>query len=360
VNPGTRPLVSLIVPAYNESSVLRRNLTLVCEHMRTLEDRYRWELVVVNDGSSDDTGRLAEAFAGPRPNVHVVHHPSNRGLGQALRSGIARCHGDVIVALDADLSYAPDHVDRLLARMSASAATIVIASPYMEGGRVSNVPWFRHAMSVWANRLLSVASPERLSTVTGLVRAYDGPFLRALDLRSTGMEINSEIIRKALALNATVEEVPAHLDWGPQLAAGSQRRSSIRIMRQLTAVVLAGYMFRPAMFFMVPALLVLLASLYAQTWMIIHVAGQYRAMPQDLWVLPRASAAWAAAYEQAPHTFVFGLAALAIAVQLFGLGALALQNQRYFEDVFHLGTTLYRRVRGDGADAGPRGHEPSA
>jgi glycosyltransferase involved in cell wall biosynthesis len=97
LNPNTdsvsyadRPYVSLLVPAYNESTIILQNLEILCNHMRGLEEFYEWELVVVNDGSKDDTAIKAEAFARRYDNVRVIHHRVNSGLGRAFKTGTAR------------------------------------------------------------------------------------------------------------------------------------------------------------------------------------------------------------------------------------------------------------------------------
>ena len=69
-----RPLVSILTPAYNESSIMESHLTILCDHLKTIESRYAWEIVVVNDGSRDNTGELADSFADRHEGVKVVHH----------------------------------------------------------------------------------------------------------------------------------------------------------------------------------------------------------------------------------------------------------------------------------------------
>ena len=337
--------MSLIVPAHNEAAVLEHNLTALCQYMHTLEGEYRWELILVNDGSSDETGALADQFARSLSKVRVLHHRVNCGLGQALRTAVSECAGDYLVVLDLDLSYSPRHIESLLKRLRETRAQIVVASPYTKGGQVSNVPWLRRVLSVWANRFLSLAAKSDLTTLTGMTRAYDGRFLRTLDLTSTGMEINPEIIHKALMLKARIEEVPAHLDWRLQVAVGQKRTSSIRVLSQITAVLLAGYLFRPVMFFILPGLAILAVAMYANAWLFVHFLQEWQNFPQYSWLFSRASAAVAAAYQQAPHTFIIGLMGSVLAIQLLSLGILALQSQRYFEEIFHLGTTIYRRTR---------------
>jgi glycosyltransferase involved in cell wall biosynthesis len=339
---GGRPLVSLVVPAYNEAAVVPPNLALLHEYMRSLEEQYAWEMILVNDGSVDGTPALLEAFAAGRQNIRVLHHRRNFGLGQALQCAFHQCRGDYIVTFDIDLSYAPEHIGQLLAAMRQTGAKIALASPYMQGGRVAHVPWARRLLSVWANRFLSAAAKGNLSTLTGMVRAYDGRFLRGLDLTSQGMEINPEVIHKAMMLRARIEEIPATLDWRRQLDRGATRRSSMKVLRHTASVLVSGFLLRPVMFFILPGFAALLLSAYAGAWVVVHTLEHYARLVQHPTVATRLSAAVASAFTQAPHTFIIGGMALLVAMQMISLGILALQSQRYFEESFHLGTTIYR------------------
>jgi glycosyltransferase involved in cell wall biosynthesis len=340
-----RPLISVVVPAYNEASIAEQHLSMLCSYMNTLEDEYRWEMIIVNDGSRDQTGSLADAFAKDKDEVRVVHHVSNLGVGEAFKSAFHLCQGDYIVTLDLDLSYSPDHIRKLLEKIRETQAKVVVASPYMKQGTVSNVPWLRRILSRYANRFLASTAKANLSTLTSMVRAYDGKFLRSLNLRATGMEINPEVIYKARLLHVPVEEIPGHLDWGQQKAEGIKRRSSMKVLRHTLAVLVSGFLFRPVMFFIVPGLVLLLFALYVNTWMLIHFLEQYQSLSQHTWFFSRASAAVGAAYLQFPHTFIVGLLSSMLAVQVLSLGILALQSKSYFEEIFHLGVSIYRSVR---------------
>ena len=75
---------------------------MVNAHLHTLDEQYAWELVVVDDGSTDETGAIADAFAASRPEVRVLHHKINFNLGQALRYAFGTCRGDYVVTLDCD------------------------------------------------------------------------------------------------------------------------------------------------------------------------------------------------------------------------------------------------------------------
>jgi len=347
VGSPDKPLVSVVMPAYNEAPVIEHNLWRVCEHMARLETQLRWELVIINDGSSDETGRLAERFARAHGNVRVFHHFTNFGVGQALRFAARHTLGDYVVVLDTDLSYSPDHIELLLGRIRSTRAKIVLTSPYMQGGKVSNVPWLRRTLSTWANRFLAASIPGHLSTLTSMVRIYDGPFLRSMNLRSMGLEIMPEILYKAKLLGARIEEVPAHLDWGAAQSKHAARRSSMRLARHTGAIILSGFLFRPVIYFIVPGLALLAFAAYVNAWTLIHFGQEYVRLAQYADIFQRSSAAVSAAYAGSPHTFMIGLLALMLAIQLISLGILSLQNKSHFEELFHLGSAIYRAQHGD-------------
>jgi glycosyltransferase involved in cell wall biosynthesis len=336
-----KPLVSLVVPAYNEASILEANLQRLCDYMGSLEDQYRWEMVFINDGSSDDTGEIAEDFARTRPEIRVYHHVRNFGLGQAFKHAFTKCRGDYVVTIDVDLSYAPEHIGLLLDRIRKTKAKIVLASPYMEGGSISNVPRMRRLLSVWANRFLSLLAHGHLSTLTCMVRAYDGEFIRSLNLRAMGMEVMPETIYKSMIMRGTIDQIPAHLDWSFRATPAVQRRSSMKVLSHTLATVLSGFLFRPFMFFIVPGLLLLIFAVWTNIWMVVHFFEAYGSLG-DAVVPDRISAAVLQAYTDYPHTFIVGLLSLMLAIQLISLGILALQSKNYFEEIFHLGSTIHK------------------
>jgi glycosyltransferase involved in cell wall biosynthesis len=349
-----KPFVSVVVPAYNEAAVLEKNLRMLCDHMKSLESEYRWEIIVVNDGSNDGTGEIAENVAKVHPNVFVLHHIVNLRLGNALRYAFNNCRGDYVVTMDIDLSYSPDHIDRLLKTIKENRAKIVIASPYMRGGKVSNVPWLRRFLSIWANRYLSLTAPGNLSTLTGMVRGYDAKFLRTLDLKASDTEINEEIIYKAQMLGARIVEIPAHLDWSFRKTIGKKRRVSLQIFKKIISCLFSGFIFRPFMFFIIPGMALILLSLYPIGWAFIHTLNYYQQFSASHPTISSGhllSAAVAEAFRLSPHSFLVGGFTVMLAFQLVSLGVLALQNKRYFEEMFHLGTTIYKFNRENGRDS---------
>jgi glycosyltransferase involved in cell wall biosynthesis len=338
-----RPVISVVVPAYNEAEIITVNLGVLCDYLGDLEDLYRWELIVVNDGSSDETGTLADAFADGRDNVTVLHHHTNFHLGQALRYAFTNCHGDYVVTFDCDLSYAPEHIGRMVTELRTSNAKIVIASPYAKGGRTTNVPFLRRFLSRSANRFLATTAKGDVSTLTGMVRAYDRVFLSTLNLRSMGTDINTEILYKAELLGAMIVEIPAHLDWTFSQTGGERRRSPITLASTSKAYLFSGFMFRPVLFFIAPGLLVLLASLYTLSWVGYRIVDNLGRTSGG--ITARLTEAIQLSYVAAPYAFVVGGITLLVAIQLISLGTISLQNERYFKELYHFDTTILRRLQ---------------
>jgi glycosyltransferase involved in cell wall biosynthesis len=339
--PGTSGLkmVTLLVPAYNEALKIMSSLTEMYAYMSALASQYRFELLVVDDGSTDETAEIVEAFARTRHEVRLIRQPVNMRLGQALRDGFSESLGDIVVVFDSDLSYSVDHIGRLLDAMETEQVTIAVASPYMKGGKTTDIPWNRAVMSKQVNRVLAAGSQYDVHTVTGMVRAYDGSFIRCLSLKSMGPEINTEILYKAQIMRARVVEIPAHLDWSDQAERMAHRRVSLRVTTTSKLLVFASFLYRPILFFIVPGLVLLAISAWSGgslLWTVIRQADANRGSWDS-----RVTQGFADAWRLRPQTFIIAGFTFVVAVQLVSLGLLAAQAKRYFEELFY--ATMRRR-----------------
>jgi len=271
--PAARTTVSIIVPAYNEGIGLAANLKAIDAYLEPFRDRYDFELILVDDGSTDDTALAAERFAHGRGDAVLLRHDRNLGLGAALRTGFTRASGDYLITLDSDLSYGPQYAIRMLEAMEQQGADIVLASAYMPGGSVANVPWIRRMLSREANRFLSLATNARLHTLTCMVRAYRASAIRPLAATSNGMEANPEILFAALRRGARVVEIPARLEWTIERARGASRLNVKRAWSHFLGVLRCGFSYRPALLLGIPALLPLL-PMVAAVLLLLHVSPQ--------------------------------------------------------------------------------------
>ncbi len=202
--------ISVIIPMFNEEDNVLRTLLEVNSVMRDYDD---YEIIVVDDGSNDDTFRLAEEFISLNPHVYIYVQPVNMGMGRALRTGFEKSDGDIVITIDADLSYNASHIKLLITELlNDETIDIVVGSPYMEGGAVKNVPFFRLFISKLANKFVGYSMAENLSTVTSVLRAYRRQVLDSMELESNSTNINLEILSKAIATRYKIKEVPALLE----------------------------------------------------------------------------------------------------------------------------------------------------
>jgi hypothetical protein len=108
------------------------------------------------------------------------------------------------------------------------------------------------------------------------------------------------------------------------------------------AILFSGFVFRPFMFFLIPGAFVACLALYASSFVLIHTFTYFQDLGQYSYLLNRMSHAVEAAYLAHPHTFFVAATATIISIQLLSLGFHSMQNKRYFEELFHLATGIYR------------------
>ncbi|HEV3153367.1 MAG TPA: glycosyltransferase family 2 protein [Candidatus Baltobacteraceae bacterium] len=270
--------VTVLVPAFNEGIALGANLVRLADYFSLYGDRFSFEYVIVDDGSTDDTLAVARTFARFRENVTVLAHTQNSGLGRSLRTGFSVAKGEYVLALDADMSYSADLAIELLETMEAQQADIVMASPYMKGGSVVNVPFMRRVLSREANRFLSLATNGRFATLTAMVRVYRTAFVKQLNAESPGMEINPEIVFAALRSGGKVVEVPARLQWSEERRTSPARTNVKKILNQSLAVARTGFAYRPSLWLAIPGLFPGLLPLVVAILLMLHVPARTLAL----------------------------------------------------------------------------------
>lgn len=333
--------ISIILPCYNEEAILSSNLETIISYLENKSEKYRWEIVIVNDGSKDKTREIANNFEAQNNHIRVIHHPTNLNLGRALQTGFLNSKGDILVVLDVDLSYSVDHIEAMVDKMVETSADIVVASPYMKGGKVTAVPYGRKIMSKWVNRFMSLAAQDKYYTFTGMVRAYKASFIRSVNLKTKDYEINPEIMYKAMILRAIIIEIPAHLDWTEQNKHAEQRTSSIRILRGFFSGIMSAFIFRPYIFFLGIGCLLITLSLYELIWLLFDTLMDLNnCLITGLSGSCSFSTSLAKQFSINPQSFMVGGITFIAAIQFLSLGFMSLQSKRYFEELFHLGTSI--------------------
>jgi glycosyltransferase involved in cell wall biosynthesis len=337
-------LISIVLPCYNEEAIIENNVNTILGYLKSL-NKYNWEIVIINDGSRDKTGEIAEKLSKINDMVRVIHHPVNMNLGHALQTGFSNSRGDIIVVLDIDLSYSVDHIGRMVDKMQETSCDIVVASPYMKEGQVIAVPFGRRIMSKWVNRFMRFAAQDKFYTFTGMVRAYKADFIKNVNLKTKDYEINPEIMYKAMILRARIVEIPAELDWTEQNKLSGKRVSSIRILRGFFSGIMAAFIFRPYIFFIGIGSILMILSMYQLVWLFVDtLVDLHQCVAEGDLSNCSFSISLAKQFVKNPQSFLVGGITFLASIQFLSLGFLSLQSKRYFEELFHLGTALKRRL----------------
>src|SRR6185437_14491621 len=226
--PSERTLV--IIPTFNE----RENLELIVG--RVHQARPDVHVLVVDDGSPDGTGEMADDLAMADPDrVHVMHRAGKNGLGAAYLAGFAWGLGrgyTVLVEMDADGSHAPEQLYRLLDAIDGGA-DLAIGSRYVPGGTVRNWPWRRLVLSKTANTYSRLLLGVDIHDITAGYRAYRREVLETIDLDgvdSKGYCFQIEMTWRTVNSGFVVVEVPitfTERELGVSKMSGSNIREAL-------------------------------------------------------------------------------------------------------------------------------------
>lgn len=168
----------VVVPTYNEAQSIRPIIERI---RRAVPDA---DVLVIDDGSPDGTGHIADELAATDKRVTVLHRPAKAGLGAAYLQGFDRALDggyEAVVEIDADGSHDPSELPAMLALLESRPADLVIGSRWVDGGQVVNWPWARRAISRSGNRYARWMLRSRIRDLTAGFRVYRASALRGLD-----------------------------------------------------------------------------------------------------------------------------------------------------------------------------------
>jgi dolichol-phosphate mannosyltransferase len=200
--------ILVVVPTYNE----RDNLPKMVERLLALPEGV--EILVVDDGSPDGTGRWVEDTAATQPRLHLLSRTAKNGLGRAYVAGFqwALEKGyDLVVQMDADFSHSPEDVPKLIAGIRESGADMAIGSRYAGGIRVINWPLNRLVLSVGASYYVKWITGMPIWDPTGGFKCWRRDTLEAIDLpsvKSNGYGFQVEMNHRVWSRGLRVTEVP--------------------------------------------------------------------------------------------------------------------------------------------------------
>jgi glycosyltransferase involved in cell wall biosynthesis len=201
------PRLTVVVPAYNEGHRIASTIRRLRHDLADLDADGGLELLVVDDGSNDDTATEASGAGG----CEVLVHPHNRGKGAAVRTGIAAATGDVIVIQDADLEYDPFDLPRLLEPIADGRADAVFGSRFQGGPH--RVLYFWHSLGNRALTLLSnMFTDLNLTDMETCYKMVRADLLKSLPLRTDRFGIEPELTARLAQSRARIYELPISYD----------------------------------------------------------------------------------------------------------------------------------------------------
>jgi glycosyltransferase involved in cell wall biosynthesis len=194
------PFLSVIVPAYNEAASI---IEVIEKIQQVALDK---EVILVDDGSDDATGKLIERYA-DRDGFRLIHHPKNLGKAQAIASGLKEARGEIILIQDADLEYDPRDYPILLEGFSEPDTDIVFGSRLLGGGLRRTSVLFRMG-NLFLTFMVNLLFASHLSDVETGYKVFRRNLIEKIELVSSHFDFEVEFTCKALRLGYKIREVP--------------------------------------------------------------------------------------------------------------------------------------------------------
>ncbi|HEU4792991.1 MAG TPA: glycosyltransferase family 2 protein [Nitrolancea sp.] len=225
--------LSVVLPAHNEIGNLPAVITRTLDVLPVLVEQF--ELIIVDDGSTDGTGTLLDRVAEDDPRIVVVHHPKNRGYGSALRSGFSAASGDFIMFMDADQQF--------------DIADLTFLAPFIgdydivAGYRIQRNDALHRILFAWMFKTaMRILFGIRQRDIDCAFKVFRADLLKSMELTSPGALINSEMLAKAQRLGATWVEVG--VNHYPRTSGESSGGSAKVVFRAMKETIVLWKMMR--------------------------------------------------------------------------------------------------------------------
>jgi glycosyltransferase involved in cell wall biosynthesis len=199
-----RGTLSIVIPAYNEEATIRR----IVDAVRAARiDGVAREIIIVNDCSTDATGRIIDDLAAAHPDVRAIHHPVNQGKGAALRTGFRVASGDWVVIQDADLEYDPGEYAILLEPMLAGKADVVYGSRFLGAGARRVVYYWHYIGNRFLTTLSNMFTNINLTDMETCYKLFRREIVQKITIEENRFGFEPEITAKIARLHCRIYEV---------------------------------------------------------------------------------------------------------------------------------------------------------
>ena len=218
--------ISVVMPAHNEEEVIEGTLLHALDVLsRAVSD---YEIILVDDGSRDGTGAIADAIAEANPRVRVIHNRPQRGYGGALLAGFDAASKDLIFFMDSDGQFDIEEITQLIPLAVQGYSAVL-------GYRAPRRDPFMRLVNAWGwNRLIRVLFDLRVRDIDCAFKLYDRAIVQSMDVQAQGATINAEMLIKLQRLGVPFAEVPVtHYPRVHGTASGADVRVIMRAFREL-------------------------------------------------------------------------------------------------------------------------------
>lgn len=222
---GPIPEVSIVIPCLNEAGNAALYEKTLFEHLDSAS--FESEVIFSDGGSTDGTAGIIGGIAARRPGVRLLGTEKFSSFSESLARALPACRGKYIVFLEADLSFSPADIQKLLVAAKRGGCDCVCGSPFL--GSFEGPDFFRNILTRSANLLLRVRFGRAVTSYTQIFKLFRASALRTLDFENKGFTIDAELTAKCLARGFKVAEVPV------TMKARTSGRSKLRALPETLA-----------------------------------------------------------------------------------------------------------------------------
>jgi len=199
-------LLSILIPVYNERTVVERSLTLVLN--APLPENMDRELIIVDDRSTDGTWNILERIAAENPNIRLYRHEKNQGKGAAVRTAIQKATGDFCLVQDADLEYDANEYPKLMKPLMDGRADAVFGSRYLAGEQTRILPFWHTMINKYLTLISNMFCNLKLTDMETCYKVFRTDLLKSIPVRSDRFGFEPEITMKCAKRKLRIYEVP--------------------------------------------------------------------------------------------------------------------------------------------------------
>jgi len=232
-------MISIVIAGYNEEKRIKPSLFKVKEYLTTQGMNY--EIIVVDDGSTDYTSQIVTDLMPHIPHLKVICYETNRGKGYALRQGVLASKGEVVLLTDADLSTPIEELSLLLPLISDNKCDIAIGSRALALSEIiKKQPWWRQGMGKLFNKIVKILIVDDFSDTQCGFKIFSGDIVRGLfkEARINRFAYDVEILALAKKKSYRILEVPIRWINSPESKV-NPIRDSLQMLFDLLRIRLA-------------------------------------------------------------------------------------------------------------------------